>query len=414
MLLCERTLPGALAKYEEYLLFLTSHCSKTMRKTLIIGIFTLLASSTWAQSTIDSLKQALPKAEGELKVKTLNELFRAYQDSDPVTALGYTREALTLAAEIGDKKGMAAAYNNLGVSYRQQGAIDKALEYYINSLKIYELLDNKEGIATLKNNISTIYSIKKDYGLAVNYLEQSYALFIQLGDKVKIVGSMNNLGNLNSELQLYEKAMRYYSEAYQLSQQAGVAYADPVNNLGNIYFRQGNYQKAVEFYLKALEIQKEGNDRLGTLNTLTNIGAAYTKAKQPKPALQYLSEAQLLAEELQAFSYLPNILRSHADILYQQGKAKEAYETILRYDSLREKMYGEESTKNIAQMELVLNFSEKEKELQVLQKEDQIKTLQLRNSRLFIVMVILGILILLGGVNLYYMSNKKKLIWTSS
>ncbi len=410
MLLCKWTLGRVLVKCEEYLLFLTSHWFKIMYKTLIISFFTLLATTVWAQSTIDSLKQALPKAEGELKVKTLNELFRAYQESDPVTALGYTREALNLASEIGDKKGMAASYNNLGVSYRQQGAIDKALEYYINSLKIYESLDNKEGIATLKNNISTIYSIKKDYGLAVNYLEQSYALFIQLGDKMKIVGSMNNLGNLNSELQLYEKAMRYYSEAYQLSQQAGVAYADPVNNLGNIYFRQGNYQKAVEFYLKALEIQKEGNDRLGTLNTLTNIGAAYTKAKQPKPALQYLTEAQALAEELQAYSYLPNILRSHADILYQQGKAKDAYETILRYDSLREKMYGEESTKNIAQMELVLNFSEKEKELQVLQKEDQIKTLQLRNSRLFIVMVILGGLIVLGGANLYYMSNKKKLV----
>lgn len=381
-----------------------------MRKTLIISFFTLFAGSLWAQPKIDSLKQALQKAEGDLKVKTLNELFRAYQDSDPVTALGYTREALNLAAEIGDKKGMAAAYNNLGVSYRQQGAIDKALEYYINSLKIYESLENKEGIATLKNNISTIYATKKDYGLAVNYLEQSYALFIQLGDKMKIVGSMNNLGNLNSELQLHEKAMRYYSEAYQLSQQAGVPFADPVNNLGNIHFRQGNYQKAIEFYLKALEIQKENNDRLGTLNTLTNVGAAFTKAKQPKPALQYLTEAKALAEELQAYSYLPNILRSHADILYQQGKAKEAYETILRYDSLREKMYGEESTKNIAQMELVLSFSEKEKELQVLQKESQIQSLQLRNSRLFIIMVILGILILLGGANFYFTSKKKKLV----
>lgn len=380
-----------------------------MRKPLIISLFIVYTNTLVAQAPIDSLQKALLVTEGELKVKTLNELFRAYQNADPVTALGFTREALNLAAEINDQKGMAASYNNLGVSYRQQGAIDKALGYYINSLKIYELLENKEGIATLKNNISTIYSIKKDYGLAVDYLEQSYALFVQLGDKLKIVGSMNNLGNLNSELQLFEKAMRYYSEAYQLSQQAGMKFSDPVNNLGNIYFRQGNYQKAVEFYNKALEIERENNNRLGMLNTLTNIGAAYTKAKQPKPALQYLSEARKLAEELQAFSYLPSILRSHADILYQQGKSKEAYETILEYDSLREKIYGEESTKNIAQMELVLNFSEKEKELQVLQKEGEIRSLELRNSRLFIVLVILGVLIVLGSINLYYMSNKKKL-----
>lgn len=405
-----RRLQKRVVKYEIYLLFLTFVTPTIMRKILIISLFTLNLAGLSAQSLVDSLHTALETVEGELKVKTLNELFRAYQNADPVTALGYTREALNLATEIGDRKGMAASYNNLGVSYRQQGAIDKALEYYINSLKIYEELENKEGIATLKNNISTIYAIKKDYGLAVNYLEQSYALFVQLGDKVRIVGSMNNLGNLNSELQLQEKAMRYYSEAYQLSEQEGVKFSDPVNNLGNIYFRQGNYQKAIEFYNKALEIEKENNNRSGMLNTLTNIGAAYTKAKQPTPALQYLDEAEKLAGELQAFSYMPSILRSHADILYQQGKSKDAYETILRYDSLRERIYGEESTKKIAQMELVLNFSEKEKELQMLQKEGQIQSLQLRNSRLFIVMIILGILILLGGINLYYMSNKKKLI----
>lgn len=378
-----------------------------MRKILILNIFALITASIFAQAPLDSLKEALKTVQGEQKVKTLNELFRAHQNSDPVTALGYTREALNLATEINDKKGMAASYNNLGISYRNQGAIDKALEYYITSLKIYEQLGNKEGIATLKNNISTIYSIKKDYGLAVNYLEQSYAILMELGDKVKIVGSMNNLGNLNSELQLHEKAMRYYSEAYQLSEQAGVKFADPVNNLGNIYYRQGNYQKAIEFYNKALEIEKENNNRLGMLNTLTNIGAAYTKARQPKPAVQFLHEAENLAHELQAYSFLPSILRSHADILYQQGKTKEAYETLLKYDSLREKIYGEESTKKIAQMELVLNFSEKEKELQMLQKEGQINSLKLRNTQLFVVMSILGVLIILGGINLYY-GNKKK------
>jgi tetratricopeptide (TPR) repeat protein len=380
-----------------------------MRNLFIFSFFAIYASFVQAQSPLDSLQNVLKTATGEQRVKTLNELFRAYQDSDPVTALGYTREALSLAAEISDKKGMAASYNNLGVSYRNQGAIDKALEYYITALKIYEALGNKEGIGTLKNNISTIYAIKKDYGLAINYLEQSYAIFTELGDKAKIVGSMNNLGNLNSELQLHQKAMRYYSEAYQLSEQAGVKFADPVNNLGNVYFRQGNYQKAVEFYLKALEIEKANNNRIGTLNTLTNIGAAYTKAKQPKPADQYLAQAEALVYELQAYSMLPSIMKSRADIFYQSGKTSQAYETLLKYDSMREKIYGEESTRKISQMELVLNFSEKEKELQMLQKEGQIKSLQLRNSRLFIIMLILGVLIILGGVNLYYMSNKKKL-----
>ncbi len=132
---------------------------------LIVALF--LSTFAFSQSKVDSLEKVLATAKGDLKVKTLNEFFRAYINSDPVKAIGYTREALSLATEIDDKKGMAASYNNLGVAYRNQGALDKALEYYLISLQIYETLQNKDGIATTKNNIGNIYSFKKDYGQAM-------------------------------------------------------------------------------------------------------------------------------------------------------------------------------------------------------------------------------------------------------
>lgn len=358
---------------------------------------------------LDSLKAVLDTARADRKVKTLNEFFRAYLQSDPVKALGYTQEALTLAIEIADKKGIAASYNNLGVAYRNQGALDKALEYYIKSLKLYEGLNNKEGVATLKNNIANIYAIKKDYGQAMHYLEESYNDFVKLGDKNKVIGSMNNLGNLNLDLQLFEKAMKYYSEAYQLSKQNGILFADPLNNMGNIYFRQGNYQKAIDSYLHALEIEEKNNNKLGILNIVTNIGIAYARAGQSKPAQQYLGRAERLVNELQAYTYMPPVLKYNSEVFRKQGNYKAAYETFLKYDSLREKIYGEESTRKIAQMEMVLGFQEKEKELEMLQKEGEIKTLQLRNSRLFIVLVILGLLLLLGVVNLYFLGHRRQI-----
>ena len=379
-----------------------------MRIKLSLLLYFFLFLSAQSQS-VDSLQSVLDTARDDRKVKTLNELFRANLQSDPVKALGYTREALNLANEIGDKKGIAASYNNLGVAYRNQGALDNALEYYMMSLKLYEELSNKEGIATLKNNIATIYSMKKDYGQAMKYLEESYAEFVALDDKNKIIGSKNNLGNLNLDLQLYEKAMKNYSEAYQLSLKNGIKFADPVNNIGNIYFRQGNYQKAIENYQQALEIERENNNRLGIINTLTNIGVAYVNAGQPGPAQKYLSEAKGLCNELQAYTYLPTILKYNAEILSRQGKQKEAYETMIQYDSLREKIYGEESTRKIAQMEMALVFYEKEKEFEVLQKESRIKSLQLRNSQMFIVLIILGLFTIMGIINFYYMGKRKKM-----
>jgi tetratricopeptide (TPR) repeat protein len=371
----------------------------------------LLALSTVVYSgTLDSLENVLKTAKGDLKVKTLNELFRAHINSDPVKAIGYTREALTLATEIDDRKGMAASYNNLGVAYRSQGALDKSLEYYLISLRIYNSLKNKDGIATTKSNIATIYSMKKDYGQAMKYFEEAYAQFSELGEEPKVIISMNNLGNLHSELQLYEQALKYYSQAAQLSEKSGKIYSDPFNNMGNLYFKQGNYQRAVGYYEKALQLAKQENNQMTMLNVLANLGEVYARSGQSSKAQIYLDSASLLSNQLQAYVYEPAILKSMAYNYARQNKMKEAYEVMVRYDLVKEKIYGEESTRKIAQMEIALDLTEKEKEIELLKTNEKLNTLELHNTRMAITAIILGIIVILSVVSIIYsrLSNKKK------
>lgn len=379
-------------------------------KLFFCTFFTILIYSPLHSQNTDSLVAVLDTAQGPQKVKALNELFRANLMSDPVKAVGYSREALLLATEIDDKKGMAASYNNLGVAYRNQGALDKALEYYITSMSIYDSLQNREGVATTKNNIANIYSIKKDYAKAMRYLEESYALFQEMNDPFRLIGSMNNLGNLYHDIKLNEKALEYYTEAYALSEKNGAQFGDPLNNMGNIYFNQGNYQMAIGYYQKALEIERAHNNRLGVLNTIINIGITYTKARQAGPAEKYLGEALQLSEALQAFTSLPAVYKARAENFSNQKKWKEAYQMQLKYDEIRENIHSDESSRNIARMEMVLDFQEKEKEIEILKREDEIKTLELRQSRLFIILTILGVIVIIGGINFFYMDRKRKLI----
>jgi tetratricopeptide (TPR) repeat protein len=358
---------------------------------------------------IDSLNAVLDTAKNHLRVKALNELFRAYLPSDPLKAIGYSREALTYATEVGDKKGLAASYNNLGVAYRTQGALDKALEYYINALHIYESIDNKEGIATSKNNIANIYTMKRDYSQAMKYLQDSHQLFVETNDSSKIIGSLNNIGNLNNELMLYDNALDYYTKAQQLSEKAGQSNPDPVANIGNIYFKQKNYQRAVEYYEKALTMEEKVDNKEGILNILTNLAVTYTKARQPGPAQTYLDKGFALCNDIQAFSVLPALYKAQAENFGNQGKFKDAYEVQLKYDEARERMFGEESTRAIAQMELLLSFEEKEKEFELLKKDDEVKTLELHKTRLIVISVILLVLVSLGILNYTFLGRKKSI-----
>ncbi|MBS1950103.1 MAG: hypothetical protein OJF59_000142 [Cytophagales bacterium] len=378
-----------------------------MRK-VIVAVFLAFYGLEGYSSPIDSLENALKSAVGEQKVKTLNELFRAYINSDPVKAIGYTREALSLATEINDQKGMAASYNNLGVSYKNQGALDKSLEYYLISLQIYERLANTEGIGTTKNNIGTLYSLKKDYGQAMKYFEESYQQFTQLNDKQKIIGLLNNLGNLHADLQLYEQALKYYSQAWQMSEQIKQVFSDPLSNIGNLYFRQGNYQRAIENYTKAMKLARKENNQVSVLSISANLGEVYARSGQNTKAQLYFDSALSLCKALQAYVYEPQILKNMAGNYAKQGKTKEAYETMVAYDKAKERVYGEESSRKIAQMEMALDLQEKEKQVEDLKQKRVMDQLELRNSHLVITIFVLGGIVVLALFNLFMTRRKSR------
>ena len=376
-----------------------------MRKLLLFAVLAFVVFQAFPSAN-DSLENVLKTAAGDQKVKTLNELFRNYINSDPVKAIGFAREALSLASEINDLKGMAASYDNLGVAYRNQGALEKALEYYLVSLRIYDNLKNTDGVATTKNNIGTIYSLKKDYGQAMKYFEDSYQQFTQLNDKQKIIGSLNNLGNLHSDLQLYEQALKYYSQAWQMSEQSSKINSDPLNNIGNLYFRQGNYPRAIEYYNRALVLARKENNQNMLLSIMANLGEVYAKAGQSGKAQNYFDSAMALCKELQAYINEPQILKNMAANYSKQGKMKEAYDMMMSYDRAKEKIYGEESSRKIAQMQIALDLQEREKEVDALKKEDTIKSLELHNTRMVITIIVLSAVVALSLFNLFWMRRK--------
>ncbi len=372
-----------------------------MKKFLLLCAVSLAIFHTTRANPVDSLENALKTAEGDRKVKIMNELFRAHINSDPVKAIGYTREALTLANSIDDKKGIAACYNNIGVSYKNQGALDMALENYMRSLAIYTSLQNAEGIATTKNNIANIYSTKRDYSQALKYFEESHKGFLEMRDTLKIIGSMNNLGNLHSDLRLYDQALNYYTEAWKMSEKSNTVFAEPLSNIGNLFYKQSNYQRAVEYYLRALDIIKKQNDKVSELALLANLGETYAKANQGKQAQTYLDQALALAKELEATFYFPQIYKSLAINYSKQGKMKEAFETMLKYDDVREQVYGEESSRRIAQMEVALQLHEREKQVDALIADDEMKTLKLRNTQIVITSIVLAIIAGVAVLNLF-------------
>ena len=369
--------------------------------TLITGLLTVNA-----QSRIDSLQKALQTVQGEMRVKTFNELFKAYINTDPVKATEYTREALALALEITDERGMAASYNNLGVAYKNQGALDNALENYLLALQLYQKINNKEGVASTKNNIGNIYSFKKDQEQAKRYLEEANALFVEMNDEIRIIGTLNNLGNMYNDLQKYDEAMKYYQESLERSEKINMINSDPLNNIGNLYLKQHNFEKAIEYYNKALPVAERENNQLGVLGIISSLGEACLHLRRLKEAQTHLTKALAMCQELQVYVYEPSIYKNLAATYASQDIMDRAYEAMLRYDMAREKIYSEESSRRIAQMEMALDIKEKERQLEVIKLDSEKKTLELRQTQMIVALGFLGVISLIGVASVLIQRRK--------
>ena len=123
-----------------------------------------------------------------VKTSTQNEIANFhYNKGEYNQALSVWIQKLMLEEETGNKAGIAASLNNIGIVYKNQGEISKCLDYYHRSLKIREELGNKAGIAACLINIGNVYA---DQGETEKCLEH-YHSFTNITFTLTTQGSGN-------------------------------------------------------------------------------------------------------------------------------------------------------------------------------------------------------------------------------
>jgi tetratricopeptide (TPR) repeat protein len=348
----------------------------------------------------DTLQTQLENAQGMDRVNMLNEMFRHYVHTDPKKAMDFTSKALILAESLNYTRGIAAANNNLGVAYKNQGVFDKALDYYLKSLNLYKELENEEGIATSLNNIGTIYSLKKDHDRALVYYMDSYEIFEKTKDKERMAGCLNNIGIVFLEKGELDKALEYLTKAQAMEEALGQKSinSETINTLGNIYFSKKEYATAIKFYESALKVEEKEGDKSGQAYAYYNMGVVMKALLRLKESEQFMDQAMRLAISVSNNVLLRDVYKELSEVYYEQNRFKEAYEARLIYDDLRDMITNEESNRKLAQLEVAFEFQEMEKKFLALTKEAELTELQLFQSRIIILIAVMGAIILVAVV----------------
>lgn len=381
-----------------------------MKYPFLIALLLLITQNLSAYQNLDSLNNQLDITEGKEKVDVLNNLFIYYSQLNPTKALEYSMEALELAEQNDYQRGKANALNNIGVIYKNQGVYDVALDYYIKSLRISTEIEDKKGRASSMNNIGTVYSLKGVYDKALIYFKESHDILKSFNDRERLIGSLNNIGNAYSDKGDKDDALVYFTEALELSNDIQQDYrsSEPLNNIGNIHFFREEYDEALDYYQRSLDICVENDNLLGKAQAISNIGSVYQMLSEFTKAKDFQTEALQIAKDIEAYPLMVMIYEGLANSHYGLGEYQLAYDARVLYDRTKESVYNEESSRKLARLEVGFEIQQKEKELEMLRQDQKIKTLQVENSKIVIILGIMGTMILIAGAFVFYSLKKAK------
>ncbi len=353
--------------------------------TTIFICICLLSDMSWAGDHMTAtLEASLKRAGDREKIKILNELARAHWKTSQKKSIFYGKQALKLAEASDDKAEKANALINLGVAHKKLSDYDEALSYYLGALKLREDIGDKKGVADSLHHIGVIYDYLKKYDDALVYLHDALDIREEIGDKKGTAHSFHNMGVIYHQMGRYVRALEYYQEALKIRQEIGdkKGIAGTMNNIGIAYKDIINYPKSLEYYLDALRRFDGFGDKYEVANISNNIGQLFLHMQDYDNAFSYLEKGLKLAQEIEAKELVRENHMFRSDVYAEKGDYQKALECYRLSSQVRDQIFTEESGKKIADMQTKYETEKKEKEIELLKKDNHISQLELGKQRL--------------------------------
>ncbi len=180
------------------------------------------------------------------------------------------------------------------------------------------------------------------------------------------------MGDKNKALEHTEKALRVQKEIGDDKGQIST-----LNNLGAYYLEEKDLVKSLSYFKRAEKIEKRiGNHSYSTI-TLSSIGEIHTLQNQPQEGLRYLKRALAEAKDYGSTDDLIKVYESLSKAYADAGDFKQSYDYQQLAVSVRDSLDRVVSARDLAEMQTRFETEQKQREIELLNKEKQVQNLKL-------------------------------------
>ena len=345
------------------------NCSISLSTRLLVTLIfisQLFSFELYAQSNkaVDSLKNVLlTMPDDTAKVRTYTQLIkklfgiRYYNEG-----LQAARQSLVLSQQLQFKKGIADAYNNIGLMYENLENKDSALANYFISLKTRGADGDKKQMANTYNNIANAHNDKGNYIDALKFHFLSLRIKEEVNDSVGMGISYNNIGLVYKAQSNYQEALLYFTKSLTfstaLNDKRGMAMT--YNNLSSTFTQLKDYDKSIFYIEKATVLNKASGNKNWLGRNYNNTGNLYKlKANEFKINGDTLSAALYVSKAIAVFNsalaiFKPN--ENNEDIILVYNNIGEIYideDRLIEAENYFDKVIG--LVENVDNKKLQLN-----------------------------------------------------------
>ena len=416
-----------------------------MKTLLLVPFLLFFAAPLWAQSSQEQppdttyLKTQLAEATGPERIDLLVELASRYVRDDPVKAVAYGteamqqaraaddqprladalfqigrahfyqgtyeqafgvfREAEDLYAALSDTSGLGEVMYQRGTVYWRMGNYENALTSYIRANQFFEATGNRLGLADVINDIGLVFADRDQFDEALSYSQQALTLYEALGNEGEVATAQNNIGVLYNELDEPEKALDYLFLSLAIKEKIGDrrGVGTRYGNIGISYEKLGDFNRAMDYLQRSIVILEEVRHTWGLTFTYQHIASVERQRGRHQEALAALDKALALATEINAQDQVREIYQDLSETYAALGRYREAFEAHRQFEQIKSTLFNEENSKTIAEMQARFEADQKQKEIELLEQQQQLDALTLGRQRLLLAGLLIG-LILLGGL----------------
>ena len=274
---------------------------------------------TIEKNLIDSLKKELLIEKSDTsKAKILYGISYAYHIFRPDSALMFAQQSYSLSKDAGFLKGQSWALNQMASAFKEMGNITKALELYLEQLKIEEKRHEPGNIATINMNIASIYNKSAESDKAVFFILKADSIINANNvDYLKLFLLLNK-GDIFEKANRLEEAEALTDSCLNMATKLSdtLMMGSAFNNLGNIYSKKGEYEKAISFYNASLPLLSTVNDMQSIFEGRLEVAKIYNNGNKTDSALVSAMQAYHIAKNggflkksIQASQLLTKIFR---------------------------------------------------------------------------------------------------------